>query len=205
MISIIGIITEIMGIYLISRIAPWLTPVYVVSILFMIIALYRWGEFGLVLILVFSVAGFLAGKYLHTKGGTYYTWQAFISDFIGLLGTSIVLLLKKKFHKNEINKSVYGLLGMSFATIISVVFLQGTTYAILSNQNWVSSLVSHFFDSLFALLATMVFIIVIKNQNVIVDVKENLIATAEERRKEKEYYKEYTKEIVVKKNDKKKT
>lgn len=216
---VIGTIIELIFVYLIPNfilsvdgegneyMAKWTRPTYCASILVIIIAIVRWNSSGLVLIPFFSLVGFLGAKSFHPGDTTYYSVGAYFASLIGMCGCSVVLLFKRTWYKKGFHKTILGILSLGFSTIVCVVVLQSVSYAIIEGQNVFSSLIFHSINAIFSLAITLVFLAMLKNQEIVVDMVESLHQKALEAKKEKEFYDnlsfdEEQEEIIIRKEKK---
>lgn len=196
---VVGTLTEFIAMYAIPQFIPKSAPFFVATLLVELVAIARWGYKGLVLIPFLSVVSFLSGKLV---GQGSYPVGVLIADFVGLFGSSLALLFRKKGKKNSMFGEISSTI-IQTLLIILVVILLITIVLIVSGQRVLDSLVYSIIQCLPGAFATIIFIIPLQRQSTLGDVKETLISKEEEKEMERKYYSQYANEVIEKNNQKK--
>lgn len=199
MLLVLGIFGEAIGTYIVSISLPINTPYCVVGMIVVIVAITRWKHYGLILIPFMSLANFITGKFfLVDSASIYYTGFRYLYTTLSY----IPVLLCFKFYQKNTPTSIFKHFGsnVSIATAISVlqwvILYVGNVLEVeliySEGESVILARLAQFanvgFGIVFSYLLIIIFGFIFSSQNVLVDVKQNLIDTKKEKEAEREYY-----------------
>ncbi|MGM9971724.1 MAG: hypothetical protein ACI35W_04885 [Anaeroplasmataceae bacterium] len=195
---VIGTIVELIAMYIIPRSIPASAPYYCVSVLVILVALSRWGVKGLILAPVMACVSFLSGKLLGVYKGNY-DLTLFLSDLVGFLGCSVVLLFRKKNKKEALFGEISSTIGQVLLTLVIVIILQTIVVCLMNLDIDVLGTFGYIaIQDASGMVVTLIMIIPLRHQQVLLDVKKDLISKSEEKEMERKYYSQYTNDVIEK-------
>lgn len=188
MLLVVGIIVELIGMYLSIIVIPGF-PRYVISLMIISIALIRWGMPGAVSIPVMALCDMIICKYIF-PGDTkiHYEWIMILQSLIAFCSPMIIFFFKKKRKEAKVLKDFQDVLIFVLITYFLSVLVFGITQSIIFGGNIVSNFMGQLIYSLLSFVVFLLFLHILNMQNVAVDVKKSLIEKRQEEEKEKEYY-----------------
>ena len=207
---VIGTIVEMVAMYVIPRTIPNATPMFCASVLILLVAQARWGYKGLVLAPFMAcssvVSAMLLGK--DSLGWEFYL-AVFISDLVGLLSSSVILLFRKKNKRDalfgEILTTIYQvLIVLGLILVVQSIIMVVAEFIFNSNANVLSRIGWVVIQSLPGAFITIIMIIPLRHQKALFDVKQDLISKQEEKEMERKYYSQYANEVIDKTGQNKK-
>jgi len=75
-------------------------------------------------------------------------------------------------------------------------------YSAINTVNPLAVIMYYLFQALAGYIVSIIFMIALKKQGILVNVKQDLIQKAKEREAEKKYYSQYTNDVLVKNDNK---
>ena len=192
LISIVGIVSEIAGCYLINFFVPVVIPVFVASFIIIYVAIMRWGIWGLLEIPIMALSTYIAITFVIPNTKVSEEYQQITQYFITILGFDLTgalwiipkcLEMKGKHVVDTIPKRI---------GIEILIYLIGTILCsfllLIYKQNLFISLTSLLGEQLMSLVITIVVIEIMHSFSVIYDVKQSFIDKKKELEYEKKYY-----------------
>lgn len=172
--SVIGCIIEAVGIFAFNKMLTATMIASAISLLIMVIAITRWGWKGLFIAPVLAAATIISGRFFnpHETFKALYDWKLYLAIVLSLLSLSVNLIwLKYIDYKETFKKWKYILILCAIDIVVSQLVLSLAYFAFTQQFLLLGFLA---WDSCsFVILVIGCF--VLKNQNVLVDVKANLI------------------------------
>lgn len=184
----VGVITEVVGCYLINLFLPSVVPVFVATFAVIYVAIIRWGKIGLILVPVLSLVTYLCATYVIPNkilaDGYTQLKQNYLTIIMFNAGAVLTLVFKK--HKNFFDGFGKRLL-MYLAIYCLGIILCGLTQLIYGN-NLFMSLLRLFIEQFMSFFVTVVALEILRNQGVLEDVFEKTLIKKDEEKFEKDYY-----------------
>lgn len=195
----VGLIVELIAMLVVPQVIPKSKPMFVVSLVIIMLALTRWDWKGIITIPIMAVGAWLFGKLLG-RHSEYYGYEYFLSILIGFLPSLIILIFNRKMKGGPFRDYIVGI-GVTFLVLILVFLTEGITYALFTKSSLIGGVVFVMVQGLPGILITLLFMLVLRHQGMYVDVKKDLVSKAKEREMEKKYYSQYVNDVIIK-NDK---
>lgn len=207
MLGILGTLIEAIGTYLASAFIPNYTPYCIIGMFIVLVAVTRWKWYGLILIPFMALGNFVAGHFFLPKTSLRgdYTWIRYLYTALSYLSVLICL----KFYKKTKPISIYKKLGKNLTVISTITLLQWLILIVgniievglyvSSNVSVIAGIFLQILNVGFGLIVSYVLTIVCSyafcSQNIMVNVKENLLERKKEAESEREYYSNLVKTI----------
>lgn len=194
LITVVGVVTEILGCYLMNLFMPAVIPVFVASLVIIYIAIMRWGFWGLIEIPIMTLATFIAISFVIPYTTINSNFEQVDQNFVSILVFNLVAggfwLLFKKLDEKEgkVLDSIPKRIGITVLIyIICSIFCSLTL--IFSDYHFIITFVRMLVQQALSLVITLVVIEILVNFNCAQDVKEMMIKKKREMEFEKEFYK----------------
>lgn len=184
--GIIGCVIEVVGIYAFNKMIYASMITSAVSLLIMFVATTRWGIKGLILAPFLALATVLSGRFLihiteEINFRSNYDWRLYIAITCSLLSFAInSLWFKKISHKETFKYKGKMMLLVVIDILVSQIVLSFVylvlrrTFLILGFATW----------NMFSFIIFIVGAFVLSGQNVLVNIKENLLEVEQFKKEE---------------------
>ena len=193
LITIVGVVTEILGCYLINLFMPTVIPVIVASLIIIYMATMRWGWWGLIEIPIMAITTYIAVLFVipyHEVNDNYVQinqnfWSILIFDISGGLWSLIKWQNDKRSNRllNSIPKRIgFTILIYLVGTILNSLFL------VIYHYHFLQTLIRTLVGQMMALVITIIVIEILKGFNAANDVKKDMLTKKKEMEFEKGYY-----------------
>lgn len=201
LITIVGVVSEVIGCYLINYFMVSVIPVFVASFVICYMAIMRWGIWGIIEIPIMALATFVSVKYV-----IYFTELAEGSSQLGENYLSILcfdavnllwLVFRPKKDGNLILNSAPKRIGVLILMYVVGSLLCATVLTI-DGINFFVSVLRLLGEQLLALFITCFVIEILHKFNAIYDVKQQLLNRKKEILEEKQFESDYYNQIKKK-------
>ncbi len=196
LITIVGVVSEIVGCYLINYFMPSVIPIFVASFIICYLAIMRWGVFGIIEIPIMSLATYIAITFViqftHLNTGKEQLVQNYWS-ILAFDSLNVIWVFCKGKNGELLLNSIPKRIGMMFLMYIVGSVLCSLVLT-LNQQNFFVSFLRLITQQLLALLITCFVIEILHRLNAIYDVKKSILDRKKEREFETEYYNQKKKE-----------
>lgn len=179
--SVIGCIIEAVGIFAFNKMLTARIIASAISLLMMMISITRWGWKGLLIAPVLAAATLISGRFFnpHETFKDLYDWRLYISIVLSLLSLSVNMIWFKYIDYKKTFKNWKYILILCVIDILTSQLVLTLAYWAFAQEFGLLGFLAWNSCS-FILLIVGTFIL--KNQNVLVNVKESLL----EKRKQQE-------------------
>lgn len=204
MLTLIGIIVEIIAMFVIPTLLPNAFPLYCVSLLICSVAVMRWGIKASPVIFIMAAASVLSGKIIcHlssieaiNENEGFYDWRLLITNMIGFSSSFIWILYKKVCKKKETLSSRVVVEFVTAVVMAVCYLLQVLTFSVVTFTSPSNYFGAFIINMMPAVLVTMIFILALRRQGSMVDAKTDLVDKKKEAELEEQYYKKLRKDII---------
>ncbi|MDE5715614.1 MAG: hypothetical protein K2I42_05725 [Anaeroplasmataceae bacterium] len=180
--GVIGVIVEAIGIYAFNAMLTCVMMSTAFSLLIMYAATYRWGWKGLILAPILAIATILCGRYLNPRL-TYrvnYDWKLYIATVFQLLSVSFnILWFKKIKDEYQTTKSIRMTFGLCAIDCLISLLVLSLVYFIFAKKFLILSFIIW---NAFGYAILFVGAFILGRQNILVNIKKDLLRKEEERK-----------------------
>lgn len=194
LITIVGVVTEIVGCYLVNYFIPSVVPVFVASFVICYLAIIRWGAWGLIEIPIMALATYIAVTFIIPFTQLNEGKEQLVQNYLSILVFDLTNVVWLIFRVDKNGKLVLDTLakrvGMMILMYIVSAFLCAVILTIFK-QNVFISFLRLLSQQLLALFITCFVIEILQRFNAVYDVKKNFLKQKQEKIEETEYENEY--------------
>ncbi len=196
--SVLTFVIEMVATFCVNGFFHGIRPFPVIGMLMTLISISRWGVLGVIMIPISVLANFLCGRFIIVAYNYRPTYDL-ISVVISLLITSSVLIAFawfKKYGRKETFKDIFTMFSLIGTTILislglSVLFSSiNYFYQNVDNiaKDFGARVLGMFLYNSCSYIVLLIFTPLLAKQDVLIDVKKNLIDKKRERQNEDLYY-----------------
>lgn len=195
MLAIIGVVIEMVGVYVSDTMFSGTFTTFCFSVLIMIVALSRWGIKGLLISPFLALSTFVCGKFLIAHSGyrELYDGTVLLAIFLSLVSISTILIWFKIFGSKRILGNMGLTLLLCLYVIALVIGVQTLTYWIFNNGITISVFLI-IYNGL-GIIFTFVGAGLLRQQQVLVNVKQKILDDKKQRELDLEYEKQFSAEL----------
>ncbi len=195
MLLLFGILVEGVFLYLEAFFIGAYMPNFVISFLVIAVLFIRWGPIGGISIPIFALVDWLVCRYLLPgKLGTAeelmqaYNWKVLVEHLVSYSFCFITLAFYNKKNEKIMRESRVADFGFITLLYAGVAIIEGIMVTLLENGDLFINVGYSFLWSIFGYALSTVFYFILIQQNVIVNVKRQIIAQRKEFEEERQYY-----------------
>lgn len=172
--TVIGCIIEAVGVFTVNKMITATMVASAVSLLMMLIATTRWGWKGLFIAPILAAATIISGRFFnsHENFKALYDWKLYIAIVCSLLSFGVNEIWFRYINYKETFKSFKFILILSAIDIVASQLVLSLMYFALAQQFLLLGFLAWNACSFVLLIIGAV---VLRKQNVLVNVKENLL------------------------------
>ncbi len=184
----IGVITEVVGSYLVNLFLPTVIPVFVASFTLFYVAIMRWGKIGIILIPIQSLVTYLCALYVIPNKTLAEGYVLLHQNYLTIIAFNISAVLLLVFKRDEKNFSSFGMRMLGYSSIYLLGVTLSSVSQMLFEQNLFMAFLRTSIDQLMCFIISIVALEILRSQGVLKDVKKSFISRKEEAKFEKDYY-----------------